>query len=104
MAALRTSALSFEYYHARRSKRKARFHQWLTDEGRTILTRQIGKVEGIMEMCDHIDQFKEVAKRRKGRDCYALSVRRNEPNYRVAICAARYRAVAFLVVVPHLRL
>lgn len=46
-------------------KRKARFHQWLTDEGRTILTRQIGKVEGIMEMCDHIDQFKEVAKRRK---------------------------------------
>lgn len=65
MAALRTSALSFEYYHARRSKRKARFHQWLTDEGRTILTRQMGKVEGIMEMCDHIDQFKEVAKRRK---------------------------------------
>lgn len=46
-------------------KRRARFHQWLTDEGRTILTRQIGKVEGIMEMCDDIDQFKEVAKRRK---------------------------------------
>ncbi|WP_370190926.1 P63C domain-containing protein [Qipengyuania sp.] len=46
-------------------KRRARFHQWLTDEGRTILTRQIGKVEGIMEMCDDIEQFKEVAKRRK---------------------------------------
>ena len=46
-------------------RRRARFHQWLTDEGRTILTRQIGKVEGIMEMCDNIDQFKEVAKRRK---------------------------------------
>ncbi|MFL0671613.1 MAG: P63C domain-containing protein [Erythrobacter sp.] len=46
-------------------KRRARFHQWLTDEGRTILTRQIGKVEGIMEMCEHIEQFKEVAKRRK---------------------------------------
>ncbi|NRD88721.1 hypothetical protein C8024_03435 [Sphingopyxis sp. BSNA05] len=46
-------------------KRKARFHQWLTDEGRTILTRQIGKVEGIMEMCDDIDHFKTVAKRRK---------------------------------------
>ena len=46
-------------------KRRARFHQWLTDEGRTILTRQIGKVEGIMEMCDDINMFKDVAKRRK---------------------------------------
>jgi hypothetical protein len=46
-------------------KRRARFHQWLTDEGRTILTRQIGKVEGIMEMCEDIEQFKDVAKRRK---------------------------------------
>jgi hypothetical protein len=46
-------------------KRKAKFHQWLTDAGRTILTRQIGKVEGIMEMCEDIEQFKEVAKRRK---------------------------------------
>lgn len=42
-------------------KRRARFHQWLTDEGRTILTRQIGKVEGIMEMCDDIEHFKRVA-------------------------------------------
>lgn len=46
-------------------KRKARFHQWLTGEGRTILTRQIGKVEGIMEMCDDIEHFKRVAKRQK---------------------------------------
>jgi hypothetical protein len=46
-------------------KRKARFHQWLTDEGRTILTRQIGRVEGIMEMCQDIEQFKQVARRQK---------------------------------------
>ena len=46
-------------------KRKARFHQWLTDQGRTILTRQIGKVEGIMEMCKDIDHFKLVARRQK---------------------------------------
>lgn len=46
-------------------KRKARFHQWLTDEGRTILTRQIGKVEGVMEMCDDIEHFKRVARRQK---------------------------------------
>ena len=46
-------------------KRKARFHQWLTTEGRTILTRQIGKVEGIMEMCDDIEHFKRVARRQK---------------------------------------
>ncbi len=46
-------------------KRRARFHQWLTDEGRTILTRQIGRVEGIMEMCKDIDHFKQVARRQK---------------------------------------
>lgn len=46
-------------------KRKARFHQWLTDAGRTILTRQIGKVEGIMEMCDDIEHFKKVGSRKK---------------------------------------
>ncbi len=46
-------------------KRRARFHQWLTDEGRTILTRQIGKVEGIMEMCNDIEHFKTVARRQK---------------------------------------
>jgi len=46
-------------------KRIARFHQWLTDEGRTILTRQIGKIEGVMEMCDNINQFKKVAQKQK---------------------------------------
>ncbi len=46
-------------------KRRARFHQWLTDEGRTILTRQIGRVEGIMEMCTDIEHFKTVARRQK---------------------------------------
>lgn len=46
-------------------KRRARFHQWLTSEGRTILSRQIGKVEGMMEMCSDIEQFKDMVKRRK---------------------------------------
>lgn len=46
-------------------RRRARFHQWLTDEGRTILTRQIGRVEGIMEMCSDIEHFKTVARRQK---------------------------------------
>lgn len=46
-------------------KRRARFHQWLTEEGRAILTRQIGRVEGVMEMCKDIDHFKDVAKRQK---------------------------------------
>lgn len=46
-------------------KRRARFHQWLTDDGRTILTRQIGKVEGVMEMCDDIAHFKKVARTKK---------------------------------------
>lgn len=41
--------------------RRARFNQWRTDDSRTILNRQIGKVEGIMQMCDDIDQFRELA-------------------------------------------
>jgi P63C domain len=48
-----------------KGKRRARFHQWLTEEGRTILTRQIGCVEGIMEMCKDIEHFKLVARRQK---------------------------------------
>jgi P63C domain len=48
-----------------KGKRKARFHQWLSEEGRTILTRQIGKVEGTMEMCADIEHYKTVAKRQK---------------------------------------
>ena len=46
-------------------KRKAQFHRWLTEEGRAILTRQIGRVEGIMEMCSDIEHFKQVARRQK---------------------------------------
>lgn len=46
-------------------KRRAKFHQWLTDDGRTILVRQIGRVEGVMEMCDDIEHFKRVAARQK---------------------------------------
>lgn len=32
---------------------------------RTILTRQIGRVEGIMEMCKDIEHFKTVARPKK---------------------------------------
>lgn len=39
-------------------KRKARFHQWLSDEGREILKRQISKVEGQMELFQDIEHFK----------------------------------------------
>ncbi len=46
-------------------KRRARFHQWLTEDGRTILIRQIGRVEGIMGVCDDIEHFKRVASRQK---------------------------------------
>lgn len=46
-------------------KRKARFHSWLTDEGRSILIHQIGRVQGLMEMCTDIDNFKQAAKRQK---------------------------------------
>lgn len=46
-------------------KRKARFHQWLTDEGRTILIHQIGRVQGLMEMCPKIEQFKSAAEKQK---------------------------------------
>jgi hypothetical protein len=34
-------------------------------DGLLYRTRQIGKVEGIMEMCGDIEQFKDVVKRRK---------------------------------------
>ncbi len=46
-------------------KRIARFHQWLTDEGKTILTLQIGKVQGLMEVCTDIEYFKNVVKNQK---------------------------------------
>ena len=46
-------------------KRKARFHQWLSDEGRNILIHQIGRVQGLMEMCPDIEQFKRAADKQK---------------------------------------
>jgi P63C domain len=46
-------------------KRKARFHQWLTDDGRSILIHQIGRVQGLMEDCPSITSFKTKAEKRK---------------------------------------
>ena len=46
-------------------KRRARFHQWLTEEGRTILTHQIGRVQGKMEDCKDINQFRDRAEKQK---------------------------------------
>lgn len=46
-------------------KRKARFHQWLTEDGRNMLIHQIGRVQGLMEMCDGIEQFKGTVTRQK---------------------------------------
>lgn len=46
-------------------KRRARFHQWLTDEGKTILVHRTGKVEGLMERCQNIEQFKRAAAKQK---------------------------------------
>jgi hypothetical protein len=46
-------------------KRKARFHQWLNDDGRNILIHQIGRVQGLMEMCEDIESFKRAADKQK---------------------------------------
>lgn len=46
-------------------KRKARFHQWLNEEGRRILTLQIGRVQGLMEACDDIVHFKKTMQKKK---------------------------------------
>jgi hypothetical protein len=46
-------------------KRRARFHQWLSNEGRNILIHHMGKVQGLMEMCMNIEQFKMVAEKQK---------------------------------------
>ena len=40
-------------------KRKARFHQWLSGDGRNILIHQIGRVQGQMEDSPSITKFKE---------------------------------------------
>ncbi len=46
-------------------KRKARFHQWLTDFGNGQLTLQIGRVMGVMEISTNIRNFKEKIARQK---------------------------------------
>lgn len=46
-------------------KRKARFHQWLVDDGRNMLIHQIGRVQGLMEMCQSIENFKNAARKQK---------------------------------------
>ncbi|MDD4722927.1 MAG: P63C domain-containing protein [Acidaminococcaceae bacterium] len=43
-------------------KRKARFHQWLSNDGRSVLILQIGRVQGVMELCSDISKFKSVIK------------------------------------------
>ena len=47
-------------------KRIARFHQWLSDHGRAVLQRQIGKVQGLMEVADNIEEFRKLAAKQKG--------------------------------------
>lgn len=46
-------------------KRRARFHQWLNDDGRNMLIHQIGRVQGLMEMCANSEHFKSVAIKQK---------------------------------------
>lgn len=46
-------------------KRRARFHQWLNDEGRNMLIHQLGRVQGLMEMCTDIEHFKAAARKQK---------------------------------------
>ena len=46
-------------------KRKARFHQWLTDFGNSQLALQIGRVMGVMEISTNIRSFKEKIVRQK---------------------------------------
>lgn len=46
-------------------KRKANFHQWLSNDGRNILVHQIGRVQGKMEDCSGIKQFKTRQEKQK---------------------------------------
>lgn len=46
-------------------KRKARFHQWLSSDGRNILVHQIGRIQGKMEDCAGIKQFKARQEKQK---------------------------------------
>lgn len=46
-------------------KRRARFHQWLNENGRNILIHQIGRVQGLMETCMNIEMFKNASQKQK---------------------------------------
>ncbi|WP_284891929.1 P63C domain-containing protein [Cobetia amphilecti] len=46
-------------------KRKARFHQWLSDDGRNMLVHQIGRVQGLMEICTDITHFRKSAEKQR---------------------------------------
>ena len=46
-------------------KRKAKFHQWLSDDGKQVLSRQLGRTEMLMEMCADIGAFKKAAQKQK---------------------------------------
>lgn len=46
-------------------KRKAKFHQWLSDDGKQVLSRQLGRTEMLMEMCSDIASFKKSAQKQK---------------------------------------
>lgn len=46
-------------------QRKARFHQWLSENGRNVLTLQIGKVLSLMEVSNSVEEFKSLARRQK---------------------------------------
>jgi hypothetical protein len=46
-------------------KRRARFHQWLSNDGRNILIHQIGRVQGKMEEATGIRQFKSKQEKQK---------------------------------------
>lgn len=47
-------------------KRKARFHQWLTDFGNNQLQMQIGRVSGIIEISSTLDEFKKFIAKQSG--------------------------------------
>lgn len=46
-------------------RRRARFHQWLNEDGRNMLIHQIGRVQGLMEMCSDSEHFKNAAKKQR---------------------------------------
>jgi len=47
-------------------KRKARFHQWLTEFGANQLTIQIGRVMALLEISPNLSQFKNNVRKQQG--------------------------------------